>query len=387
MIDLAIVGAGPAGLHTATTCAAAGLEVVVFEEHATIGHPAHCTGIVSMETANLAKIPDEIVLARVTSAHMRSPGGRCASLQWEDFSDDQILAIDRAAFDAELASAAATAGATVRTHARVDEISVGPDGVDLSIRHERIRARVCVLACGVAYRFQRQLGLGLPGQIVHTAQVEVDAGPVEAVELYFGRDVAPEGFIWSVPVVRDGRSRLKIGAMARGDAARHLQAFLDRRGVREQLTEPPGKPVRRLLPLRPIPKTYSDRVLAVGDAGGFTKPTTGGGIFYSLLTATRAAETLAEAFGAGRFDGAFLGRYETRWQADLGQELRVADWLRGVVSKCTDRDMDELVDAMASDDVKAVIARTARFNWHRDFILAMVRQRGIKSLLFRLLFR
>jgi flavin-dependent dehydrogenase len=38
----------------------------------------------------------------------------------------------------------------------------------------------------------------------------------------------------------------------------------------------------------------------IGDAGGFTKPTTGGGIFYSLLTASLATKTLVEAFAAGR---------------------------------------------------------------------------------------
>ena len=341
----------------------------------------------SLETADFVKIPDEIVLSRPALARMTSPGGACAELPWEGLGNEQILAIDRAAFDVGLAETAIAAGATVRTHARVDEVSVDMSGVELRVGQERVRAKVCVLACGVAYRFQRRLGLGLPGQIVHTAQLETDAEPGEAVELYFGRDVAPEGFIWMVPLVRNGRSRLKIGALARGDAAKHLEVFLDRRGVRERLLGPPGKPVRRLLPLRPIPKTFGDRVLAVGDAGGFTKPTTGGGIFYSLLTATWAAETIAEAFQVGRFDEGFLGRYEKRWQEDLGQELRVADWLRGLVSKCTDREIDVLVDAMALADVKAVIARTARFNWHRDLILAVVRQRGIKSLLFRMLFR
>jgi lambda repressor-like predicted transcriptional regulator len=42
---------------------------------------------------------------------------------------------------------------------------------------------------------------------------------------------------------------------------------------------------------------------------------------------------------------------------------------------------------MTSDDVQAVIRRTARFNWHRSLILAMLRQPGIRSLLVRALFR
>jgi hypothetical protein len=80
-------------------------------------------------------------------------------------------------------------------------------------------------------------------------------------------------------------------------------------------------------------------------------------------------------------------RYEKRWQDRLGQELRVADWLRGVVAGSSDTEIDALVAALGSDDVQAVIRRTVRFNWHRDVILAMLRQRGIKSLLVRALFR
>jgi len=157
--------------------------------------------------------------------------------------------------------------------------------------------------------------------------------------------------------------------------------------VRERLLEEPGEPIRRLLPLKPIAKTYGDRILVIGDAGGFTKPTTGGGIFYSLLTASLATETLVEAFAAGRLDEEYLERYERRWLERLGQELRVGDWLRQLVTRCTDAEIDTLVQAFAAQDVQAVIRRTARFNWHRAMILALVRQKGIAALLFRSLFR
>ena len=223
--------------------------------------------------------------------------------------------------------------------------------------------------------------------MAHTAQLEVDALSADAVELHFGRTIAPEGFVWAVPIVRAGRCRLKIGVLARGDAAGYLKTFLRRPDVRERLLEEPGEPIRRLLPLKPIAKTYGDRILVIGDAGGFTKPTTGGGIFYSLLTASLATETLVEAFAAGRLDEEYLERYERRWQERLGQELRVGDWLRQLVTRCSDAEIDTLVQAFAAQDVQAVIRRTARFNWHRSLILALVRQKGIAALLFRSLFR
>jgi geranylgeranyl reductase family protein len=385
--DLAIIGAGPAGLLAATRCAEAGLDVVVLEEHERIGQPTHCTGIISLETANLVKIVDDIVLNRLTRARLCGPGGAVCEIEWQAGAGEQIVVVDREQFDRGLAERAVSAGAMVRTGARVDDLRVDATGVSLGVAGHTLRARACLLACGVTYRFQRQLGLGLPGQVIHTAQIEVDAEPAAMVELHLGRAIAPEGFLWTVPVIREGRDRLKVGVMARGDAAGCLEAFVQRPDVRARLRGAPSPPVKRLLPLRPISRTYGERLLVAGDAAGFTKPMTGGGIFYSLVTASLAAETLIEAFQAGRLDGRFLARYQSRWQALLGRELSMAGWLRRRLAGASDAELDAVVDALRSDDIQALVRRTARFNWHREVIVALWRQRGLRSLLFRSLFR
>lgn len=387
MIDVAIVGAGPAGLLTATRLAEAGLDVVVLEEHASVGAPVHCTGIVSLEAAELVKIPDDVILGRLAHARFVGPGGAVSEHAWHATDGEAILVIDRGSFDAGLARYAGEAGAEVRPGARVHDIAVHAGGVALRTAAGVVAARACVLACGVSYRLQRQLGLGLPGLAIHTAQTEIGGRPADAVEIHFGRSVAPDGFAWIVPVTRAGQARLKIGVMAAGNAGAWLTAFLDRPQVRARLLEEPRPPVRRLLPLRPIARTFAARVLVVGDAGGFTKPTTGGGIFYSLLTASLAAETLIEAFATDRLDAAALAAYEQRWQARLGGELRVADWLRTLVTRSTDAEIDRLVGALGATDVCPLIRRAARFNWHRDLIVALLGQPRIAALLFRTLFR
>jgi digeranylgeranylglycerophospholipid reductase len=390
MLDVVIVGGGPAGLLTAARCAAAGLDVLVLEEHAEIGAPTHCTGIVSLETAKLAKIPDDLILKRLARARLRLPGQEAHDLIWDDPNGEQILVIDRAAFDRQLADEARAAGASVETEARVTAIRTEAAGIEIGLGYRRVRAHCGVLACGVSYRFQRQLGLGLPAQLAHTAQVEVDAVPTELVEVWVGRQIAPGGFSWVVPIVRAGRERLKIGLIARADAGGYLQRFLAQPAVQARFIAPPDRPIRRLLPLQPICRTWADNVLAVGDAGGFTKPTTGGGIFYSLLTASLAADTLIEAFQAERFDREMLGRYEQRWQAVLGQELRVAGCLRQALNTCTDAELARLLRAFASEEVQAVIRRTARFNWHGGALLnlirhPLIRHPGVARLLFRFL--
>src|SRR5512145_3111960 len=122
MLDLIVVGAGPAGLLTATRCAEAGLNVLVLEEHLEVGAPTHCTGIVSLEVTELAKVPDEIVLSRLTRARLFAPGRSRSGIELEAPGSDPILTIDRRGFDQGLAEQARRAGAVIETSARVTDV-------------------------------------------------------------------------------------------------------------------------------------------------------------------------------------------------------------------------------------------------------------------------
>ena len=379
MHDVIVVGAGPAGLYAALCLAREGLDVLVVEEHHAIGLPTHCTGVVSVEIEEFYKVPDSAILHRPRVCRMVSPSERTYEFP---ANGEEILVIDRAAFDQSLHFQARQAGVEVRCGCRVVGLTSGAGGVETAMEDGApVRARLAILASGVAYRIQRRLGWGLPSHFLHSAQLEVDAQETHAVELYFGRSAAPEGFGWLAPVSRGDRWRAKVGVVTSGDAGRRLEHILRRPSIARRLTGVPDEPVRRLMPLAPLPKTFGDRVLAVGDAAGLTKPTTGGGIFYCVLSGSLAAETIVDAFRRGRFGEEQLAPYETRWRTRLGAELRTAARFRAVLSRLSDREIDTVLEAIAATEVHDAIHRMARFNWHRNVILSILRLPGIRSLL------
>jgi len=385
MLDVIVVGGGPAGLYSALLLAEEGFDVVLLEEHATLGAPTHCTGIVSDELSDLFKIPESVVLSRPTACLIHSPSNRVFPFA---STGEGIAVIDRGEFDRELGAAAQRAGVEIRTGFRAERLRPAPTSIQIEGSAGALRARVCVLACGVGYGLQRQLGLELPSRFLHSAQVEVDTpGAPPMVEIYLGRAVAPDGFGWTVPVMRGEQPRMKVGVVARGDAEQYLGRLLAAPGVSERVTAPPEAPIRRLLPLAPARRTYGHHVLTVGDAAGLTKPTTGGGIFYGLLSGLLAAETLTGALRRDRLAAGDLRTYEDRWRARLGPHLQISSWVRGLFTRLTDQELETLLEALASEDVQSVIRHTARFNWHGELIRSLLCQPGVKATMFRAFLR
>jgi len=377
--DVVIIGAGPAGLTTAARLAAHGHDVLVLEEHPDVGRPVHCTGVLGVEAFDELDLPRQAILAVTGEASFRYEHGEPVCV-----ASDRIKAaiIDRGVFDDALAVRARDRGAAIRTQARVDGLSVDDSGVTVRVRGDQapVRARACVLACGANYRFNRELGLGVPRAFVQTAQIEMPFPHLPRIDVRLGRDLAPGGFAWAVPFLRGDRSFARLGLFCDTDALRRFTTFTKQLAAESDI-DPASmpKPRMKMLPLGPVKRTVAARVVAVGDAAGLVKPTTGGGIYYSILSGALAADGIDQALRTDRLGERDMRSCEDGWRARLGPDIRAGLAFRALATRIGDRGIQALIEVARVDGIMPLLKETADFNWHRRAALALLRHPSVRK--------
>lgn len=371
MYDAVIVGAGPIGSHTAMLLAEGGLSALMLEEHDTIGDPVHCTGIVGADLFRRFDLPRDCIQNELTSATFYSPGGKALSVRRQE---PAAYVIDRRRFDRRLAAAAVERGASVLVGASARRLELQGDRIEIeaAVRGEplRIAARVCVLAGGSRCRLGLNLGIRYPREYLAAAQTEAPARDLREVEVYFGARVAPRSFAWAVPV----NDRLaRIGVSTPRGALFYLRQLLEGPALRDRVDAREAPVVPGAIPVGPPGRTFGERVIAVGDAAGQVKRTTGGGLAFGLLCSRIAAGELVRACRQDRLGARDLARYQRRWRRALGSELRMGLRLRRIVARLSDRHLDSIFEMLQRCHLVAPLAEAVAFDGHAHAVWSLLR--------------
>jgi digeranylgeranylglycerophospholipid reductase len=385
LLQVAIVGGGPIGSRVAFKLAEYGYKTAVFEKRNNIGQKPCCTGIISQECVEKFSIPKSVILKTFNSASIFSPSGEYLRVFK---TNPQAHILNRSAFDCELASQAQKKGVEYYLNSKIENLEILKDKVVLSavINSEncKIETQYAVIAAGFCSPLVKQIGLGGINYVVAGAQVEVEIkDKLPEVEVYFDQSVAPGFFSWLVPI---SDNRCLAGLMTRQSPGKHLRNWLSVLESKNRIKKGNIRIRYGGIPLKTLSKTYSDRLLVVGDAAGQVKPTTGGGIYFGLLCADIAVDTLHKCIVNNASSARDLSIYEKLWSNKLSHELKVEYLTRRFYEKISNKQIEGifrqvkksgLVESMMEDG-------NLSFDWHGDLLLTGLRSSvtsGITKLL------
>jgi flavin-dependent dehydrogenase len=265
MIDLLVVGGGPAGLATAIHAAKAGLDAVVVERRSGPIDKACGEGLMPHTLRHLDQL----------GVHPHGKPFRGISYRDGDrhvdarFKRGTGRGVRRTVLHSALLDAAADAGVRI-AHEEAGEISQDAN----SVRAGRWRARYLAAADGLHSPIRRSLGLEQPSpgtrrwgirRHVHTAPWS------DYVEVHWA-----SGAEAYVTPIADDCVGVALLTSRRGGFDKHLEQFP---ALRDRIDGRPHEQDRAAGPLRQrVSRRTAGRVLLVGDAAGYVDALTGEGL-------------------------------------------------------------------------------------------------------------
>ena len=342
---IVVVGAGPAGGFSAYLLAKAGMDVQVLEEHATVGEPVACTGVITADVmAKRLQLPKELVVNKIAKARIFAPNREFVEIKLKN-----DIIIDRAGFDKYVSRMAMEAGAKYFTNNRFESFEYSDNGGG-----KKIIAAVKDKSKNEIRKVETDFLIGADGPISSVAK---SAGLFGGREFYTGIQVtipvandnvidfypSEQGIAWLVP---ENESVARVGMAAKKEANSYFRKFITAvvgEGYEKKIMSWQAGPIPLYDP-RLKSATKDRRVLLVGDAATMVKAPTLGGINQSLIGAEAAAESITKN-----------ADYERLWKKKMGLDLRLSLLMRKAMERFSDKDYNMLVAAFKKEKNRKVL--------------------------------
>jgi geranylgeranyl reductase family protein len=322
IVDVAVVGAGPAGsasalrvLQLRPDARVLLLDASAFPRDKTCGD-----GVAApvFDLLDALGVPDLRPLGpAVAGLRLRSPGGQVVARRCVRPNHP----IPRAVFDARLVEAAVARGALLRRH-RVRSLRVERDRVVLD---DAFAARVVIGADGANSALRRLVGAPqTPPRAVAVAirgYAPVTVHPDELV-IEFARGRYP-AYAWAFPMA-GGRANVGFGVFDRRGGGSRRALLADLQALLPGQAPDPATVRGHHLPLSTGPRHHPDgRVLLAGDAAALVNPLTGEGIYDAVASGALAGHAALLGADAGRAHRTSMRRAFGRHRSHLAVLARL----------------------------------------------------------------
>ena len=376
--DVVIAGGGPGGLAAAEAAARGGCRTLVIEQNSEIGSPTRTSGGSFIRDLDDFGIP----------AHLYHPITRCRFISPNheavfDYPQPIACVIDVRGVYQHMAERAIAAGVEIWLATTVDS-AILRDGKVCGVRtknNREVEASLVIDAAGYRSPLLRQAGVHAGFQRFGVgAEYDLYAPHCnqDEVVLIVGNQVAPCGYAWYFPWGR-GRVRAGVGII-HGDSREQPEGYLDRlveNAERFGVNLKGAQPVEYHHGLIPsdglLDRFVADGILGAGDAAGQSSALLGEGIRWCLQAGRMAGEVAAEARRAEDFSSGYLSRYERRWKAAHGTNLRIGSMINKRIARYDDAKWDrrtELLKLLTPEQ----FAEALRTNFMSGWVFQVVRR-------------
>jgi flavin-dependent dehydrogenase len=305
-VDVLVVGAGLAGLHTARLLARRGLDVLVVDRRRSLSAGIRTTGIFVRRTFDDFDLPDHLLGPGVRDVLLYPPSRRAPIRLTSD--RDEYRVADMAAVYQHAHRAAESAGARVLLGVRYAGASAG---LVRFAGAEPVTARFIVGADGARSRVARDLGLDVNQRFLVGAEIvhPIASGTtLPAFHCVLDPRVAPGYLGW---VIDDGQ-HAHVGVAGSPQAMRAgIRHLLDDFAANAPGRAAPTGPIERRggpIPIGGVLRRLACPAgLLVGDAAGAVSPLTAGGLDPCLRMSELAADVVTAYLRSGDQRG--LDRY------------------------------------------------------------------------------